>query len=148
MESRYYHFTTLILGIRKLINKIKDSEMAELGLKGVHLTCMFYISEIQKEKSEVTATDICKYSGEDKAAVSRILGELEKSGMIVVEQTDKKKYKSKLVLTSAGKSVEKNISKKIEEYENIASKDLTESERKSLYTSLESILKNLAKLTK
>lgn len=143
MDSRYIHFTVLILGIRKLIAKIKDFEMAEFGLKGIHLTCLFYVSELKEKNVEVTATDICKVSGEDKAAISRVVSDLESNGFLIQEKGDKKKYRANIELTKKGEEIVKKINDKIFDYENKASKDLSDTERKSLYTSLESIYNNL-----
>ncbi len=146
MESRYGHFTVLISSIRRLVLKIKDMEMSEFGLKGTHLTCMFYISILRENGECVTATDLCKVSGEDKAAISRAVKDLETSGFLIQEGDTKKKYRANLKLTQKGLQIVKVADEKISYYEDFASQDLSEKEREKLYRALESIEKNLSKV--
>ncbi len=148
MDSRYSHFTVLISSIKKMVTDLKDIEMSEFGLKGTHITCLFYIRLLLEANEEVTATAICKHSFEDKAAVSRAISELEKLGLLVQEGEGQKKYRANLVLTPKGVEVANKIKKKINLYEDKASKDLSDMEKKALYHSLESIQKNLSEMLK
>ena len=76
MEERYETFTTLIGSISRSIRRIKSEEMAAFGLKGPHVSCLYYLSL----NDGLTAAALCERCGEDKAAVSRSLDYLEKSG--------------------------------------------------------------------
>ena len=146
MENRYSHFTVLISSIRRLVLKIKDMEMSEVGLKGMHLSCLYYISVLGEKDESVTATDLCKVSGEDKAAISRAVKYLESAGYLIQEGDAQKKYRANLKLTEKGIQVVKLADEKISYYENFASRDLSQKEREILYLSLESIEKNLSEV--
>lgn len=147
MESRYNHFTVLISSIKKIVNDIKDKEMSEFGLKGTHITCLLYLRLLSNSNETVTATDICKVSFEDKAAISRAVSELETLGLLVQEGGSAKKYRANLKLTKKGEDIAAVIEEKVNKYEDAASADLSEDEKKVLYHALESIQKNLKQIT-
>lgn len=44
MEERFETFTVLIARINRGIKRIKAEEMAEFGLKGPHVSCLYYLS--------------------------------------------------------------------------------------------------------
>ena len=126
----YQNFTLLISSIYRSIYKIKDKEMAALGLKGTHVTCLFYLHEYG---SGQTAADLCKLSGEDKAAISRSIECLVGSGYI---EPGEGNYRRPLKLTSKGEETAKYISDKVDEFVEYASSDLTKEERLVLYKAL------------
>lgn len=78
MEERFETFTVLIARINRGIKRIKAEEMAEFGLKGPHVSCLYYLSCC----GEMTAAELCERCDEDKAAISRSLDDLEKNGYI------------------------------------------------------------------
>ena len=78
MEERFETFTILIARISRSIKRIKAEEMAELALKGPHVSCLYYLSLCDA----MTAAELCERCDEDKAAISRSLDDLEKNGYI------------------------------------------------------------------
>ena len=42
MEDRFETFTILISRINRSIRKIKNQEMADWGLKSIHVSCLHY----------------------------------------------------------------------------------------------------------
>ena len=126
----YQSFTLLISSIYRSIYKIKDKEMAALGLKGTHVTCLFYLHEYG---SGQTAADLCKLSGEDKAAISRSIEYLVGSGYI---EPGEGNYRRPLKLTPKGEETAKYISDRADEFVEYASSDLTSEERLVLYKAL------------
>ncbi|MCH5163408.1 MAG: winged helix-turn-helix transcriptional regulator [Clostridiales bacterium] len=126
----YQSFTLLISSIYRSIYKIKDKEMSALGLKGTHLTCLFYLHEYG---SGQTAADLCKLSGEDKAAISRSIEYLVGSGYI---EPGEGNYRRPLKLTPKGEETARYISSKVDDFVAHASKDLTDEERLILYKAL------------
>ena len=101
MEERFETFTVLIARINRGIKRIKAEEMAEFGLKGPHVSCLYYLSCC----GEMTAAELCERCDEDKAAISRSLDDLEKNGYITCASGAGKRYKSPLRLTEKGKTV-------------------------------------------
>ena len=56
MEERFETFTVLIARINRGIKRIKAEEMAEFGLKGPHVSCLYYLSCC----GEMTAAELCE----------------------------------------------------------------------------------------
>lgn len=145
MESRYSEFTGLITNINKYIQKIKNFEMDEFGLKGNQVQCLFHLFN---SSEELTPVMLCKLCGEDKAAISRTLADLESKGLVIVPNTSDKKYKLPVLLTDKGKFVGTAINQKIDDIWITASVGINESERTNLYKSLNKINENLQEICK
>lgn len=73
MEDRFETFTILISRINRSIRKIKNQEMADWGLKSIHVSCLHYL----RSQGSLTATELCERCEEDKAAVSRAIDHLK-----------------------------------------------------------------------
>ncbi len=139
MEERFETFTVLIARINRGIKRIKAEEMAEFGLKGPHVSCLYYLSCC----GEMTAAELCERCDEDKAAISRSLDDLEKNGYITCASGAGRRYKSPLRLTEKGKTVGCAISEKIICIVDAASEGLSEEERRTMYRALSLISGNL-----
>lgn len=139
MEERFETFTVLIARINRGIKRIKAEKMAEFGLKGPHVSCLYYLSCC----GEMTAAELCERCDEDKAAISRSLDDLEKNGYITCASGAGKRYKSPLRLTEKGKTVGCAISEKIIRIVDAASEGLSEEERRTMYRALLLISGNL-----
>ena len=48
MQGRFELFTTLIAKISRSIRRIKAEEVAELGLKGPHVSCLYHLYKQEK----------------------------------------------------------------------------------------------------
>ena len=140
MESRFGRFTSLLIGISRGIQKIKNVEMEKLGLKGKQAVALFqlYCS------GGLTASQLCAACDEDKAATSRVVKELETAGFVFVENGGQKKYRNKIKLTQKGEELAKVVAEKIESMVEIAGLD--EKAREQLYEMLEKILTNIKKI--
>ncbi len=144
MNERFETFTVLITKISRNIKKIKNQEMAEYGLKSVHVSCLYYLYSTEF----MTATDLCERCEEDKATISRALVFLEENGYILCECQSAKRYKSPLVLTEKGMEIGKKISEKIDCVLHEICVDLTEEQREEFYRSLITINNSLELCTK
>ena len=140
MEERYETFTTLIGSISRSIKRIKSEEMAAFGLKGPHVSCLYYLSL----HDGLTAAALCERCDEDKAAVSRSLDYLEKSGYIACDGG--RRYRTPLYLTERGRAVCRAINGKIDRIVDGASRGLSEAERNSMYCALTRISENLERM--
>ena len=139
MKERFKTFTILISKINRNMKKIKNQEMAEYGLRSVHVTCLYYLYSAES----LTATELCELCEEDKATISRGLDFLEENGYIVCETALGKRYKSALLLTEKGMEVGKKISDKINFVLNEICIDLNEEQRVEFYRSLAVISNSL-----
>lgn len=140
MEERFETFTVLIAKISRSIRRIKAEGMAEFGLKGPHVSCLYYLSVF----GEQTASELCDRCDEDKAAISRSIEYLEREGYIICKSDAHKRYRTPLYLTEKGKDVGKKISEKIDDIVSAASSGLSKSERSTMYFALGIISENLA----
>ena len=95
MQQRFETFTVLIAKISRSIRRIKAEEMSEFHLKGPHVSCLYYLTQL----GPLTAGQLCDRCEEDKAAVSRSLEYLEQNGYVTRPD---KRYRSPLTLTEKG----------------------------------------------
>ena len=96
MISRYESFTACISSLYHAIQKIERAEMEAFGLKGPHAHCLLVIS---RHPEGLTAARLCELCEKDKAAVSRILSELVREGMVSRECRNGTRYRALLKLT-------------------------------------------------
>lgn len=87
MFDRFETFTTTITQINRCIQKIKSHEIGSWGLKGTHVMCLYSLG---KKPEGLTAAQLSKVCGEDKAAVSRTISELTEKNF-VTSDTDTEK---------------------------------------------------------
>ena len=142
MEERYETFTVLIARINRSIKRVKSAEMAEFQLKGPYVSCLYYLSLTDG----LTAAALCERCDEDKAAISRSLDDLEKSGYITCESSTGRRYRAPLHLTERGRAVCRGINERIDRIVDNASQGLSEAERKSMYRALTLISENLEQM--
>lgn len=115
--------------------------MNTLGLKGTHVMCIYYLASTP---TGLTATDLCVKCNEDKAAVSRMLTELESNGFISYENTAVgKKYRTPVTLTSKGQNYAAQISEIILQVTEMSGKGITDEEREIFYRVLSVIADNI-----
>lgn len=138
MIRRFQDFVTGITVCYKYIQRIKNVEMTEFGLKGIHVSCLFYL---HNEPQGLTAAQLCALCGEDKATISRILADLRAKGY--VEQEGQKQYRAPLKLTSAGTQVAQQMLPLIESWVTIGGEGMDEKERNQFYEALSLIASNL-----
>ena len=142
MEERYETFTVLIARINRSIKRVKSAEMAEFQLKGPYVSCLYYLSLTDG----LTAAALCERCDEDKAAISRSLDDLEKSGYITCESSTGRRYRATLHLTERGRAVCRGMNERIDRIVDSASQGLSEAERKSMYRALTLISENLEQM--
>ena len=99
MESRYELISGSLASMYHDIQKIERMEMAKYGLKGPHAQCLL---AMKRHPEGITAARLCEVCEKDKAAVSRILSELETAGMVVRENRNGSRYRASLLLTQQG----------------------------------------------
>ena len=79
MISRFEQFSYVISGIHRQIQKIERAEMIKRGYKGAFAQ---YLATLHRYEEGLTATELCEICDKDKAAVSRILAEMEEKGLL------------------------------------------------------------------
>ena len=144
IQNRFELFTTAITQISRSLQKIKNKEMLPLGLRGAHVMYLFYL---QQNKEGLTIAELSSLCEVDKGAVSRSIAELERRGYVLSpEAKEKRKYRAKITLSEAGKTLTQKIDAIIDDMVDKASVGLGEEERAVFYKSLHLIAKNLQEL--
>lgn len=143
MESRYELISASISSMYHDIQKIERVEMAKYGLKGPHAQCLL---AMKKHPQGITAARLCEICEKDKAAVSRILAELEDAGMILRENRNGSRYRSSLTLTEQGMAAAEAVVEKARLAVELAGIGFDEKEREVFYRVLAIIAGNLHKL--
>ena len=143
MESRYELISASISSMYHDIQKIERVEMAKYGLKGPHAQCLL---AMKKHPQGITAARLCEICEKDKAAVSRILAELENAGMILRENRNGSRYRSSLTLTEQGMAAAEAVVEKARLAVELAGIGFDEKEREVFYRVLAIIAGNLHKL--
>lgn len=143
MQDRFESFTRDITALYRLIQKIKHAEMTKLGLKGMHVMCLYFL---YKNPEGLTASMLSEKCAEDKAAISRSIAILKEKGLAVESQNgETKKYRSIIKLTEAGREIAGKEAEKIVNAVIAGGDGLTKEMRKSFYDSLSLISANLEK---
>ena len=141
MIQRFELFTSSISNIYREIQKIERIEMERYGLKGAYTQ---YLLAIAYRPDGMTAAKLCEICDKNKAAVSRILSEMEQSGLI---QRSANPYKSLLTLTAKGKNAVEYVKERCSLATTLAGEGLSEDDRSIFYATLHRIASNLQKLS-
>lgn len=143
MESRYELLSGSISCMYHDIQKIERTEMARYGLKGPHAQCLLVMN---KHAEGITAARLCEACEKDKAAVSRILAELEDAGMVLRENRNGSRYRANLRLTEQGQAAAEAVVEKARLAVELAGQGFGKEEREVFYRVLSIIAGNLHKL--
>jgi len=137
MENRFEKFTNLVLKTGKIIQRIKNIEMEEYGLKAVHVMCIYQLS---KSLEGLTNKELVKLTYEDKAAISRALDLLKEKEII---SSEPKKYNGIITLTEYGNKIADYICEKSDEALEKSGVGVSDQERIALYATLTKIEDNI-----
>lgn len=137
MIQRFQDFVSGISSCYKYIQHIKSMEMAEFGLKGAHVMCLFFLHQ---NPQGLTASRLCQLCAEDKAAISRTISSLQREGFIA---SSDKKYRALLQLTQKGNQVAQQFTQLIEQWVDFGGSGLSEEDRTTFYQALNLISNNL-----
>ncbi len=145
MKSRYDEFSSLILGINKSIQKIKNFEMNNFGLKGKQVQCIFHL---YNDEEGISVTQLASLCGEDKGAMSRTIKELEMGDYLYIEERGKQKYRNPIKLTERGRELGRILSERIDEIFSLGSRGVEDEEREKFYQLLRLVSNNLQEICK
>ena len=140
MISRFELFSASITCIYRYIQKIERVEMEKYGLKGPHAQCLLAMSRYPEG---ITSARLCEVCDKDKAAISRMVAELEKKGMLVRDAADGIRYRALLKLTRQGRAAADHVEQRARLAVEEAGAGMTEQQRTAMYAALELIAENL-----
>ena len=143
MIDRFEQFSSAMSGINQCILKLQREEMEKYGLKGVYAQ---YLSVLSHYPDGLTSAQLCECCDKDKAAISRVVTELERRGLAGRVGTTGTTYRAPVKLTEKGREVAAFVRRRAELAVNAASCGLSDENRAVMYQSLEIIAKNLQTL--
>ena len=145
MLFRFIRFTMAISSISHCIHKISNAEMKKVGLKGSYVPYLAAIARHQE--SGLTAAELCKICERDKAAVSRVISEMEKKGLVCRSSDDGKMYRIRLFLTEKGKQIVSFVTGRVKAAIEYSVKGLSEENRMIFLQTFQMIADNLSALS-
>ena len=145
MLSRFELFSFTISSIYGYIQKIEREEMEKYGLKGA---CAQYLLAMNRYEEGVTAAKLSEICDKDKAAVSRVITDMEKKGLVKRVCPNDNAYRALLKLTPEGKKAVEFVGEKAKVAVEYAGGGLSEENRKIFYESLQLIAANIQTLYK
>ena len=143
MVDRYEQFSGLISGAYRQIQKLEREEMEKYGFKGAFAQ---YLLAMNRHPDGMTATQLCEVCDKDKAAVSRVLSEMEKHGLVQKTGEKAHPYRAALTLTEKGRDATDFVAKRATVAVLKAGEGFSDEHRKLFYAALELINANLKKI--
>ena len=140
MISRFEHFSASISCISRYIQRIERMEMEKYGLKGPHAQCLLVMGRYPEG---ITAARLCEVCDKDKAAISRMVAELEEQDMILRTGPNGQRYRAMLKLTEKGEQAAAHVEDRARQAVEEASVGMTEEQRSIMYAALDLIAGNL-----
>lgn len=140
MVSRFEHFSSSISCIYRYIQRIERIEMEKYGLKGPHAQCLLAMSRYPEG---ITSARLCEACDKDKAAISRMVAELEGKGMVVRSTVNGVRYRAMLTLTELGEAAANHVEQRARRAVEEASLGMTDQQRVTMYAALDLIAGNL-----
>lgn len=144
MLQRFAQFTASISAISRFIQKIQRDEMEKYGLKGAYAQ---YLLALRRHPEGITAAQLCEICDRDKGAVSRILTEMERKGLIRRPDSGDSPYRARLVLTAQGLAAADYVRAKAAMATELVGGGLSEADRATLYAALTLISENIESLS-
>ena len=123
--------------------KIERDEMEKYGLRGSYVQ---YLIAMTRYPEGVTSTKLSEVCDKDKAAISRIVAEMESKGLITRESDKNNLYRAKLVLTEEGKKAADFVCERAEKAVTAAGMGLGDDDRKIFYGALAIFEANLRRI--
>lgn len=142
MNQRFETFVTAITQIYRSIQKLKSQEMADFGLKGTHVMCLY---QLRQHENGLTAVQLAQACEEDKAAISRSVSELRELGLVEQNQDQGRRYRMPIVLTQAGYEVTDRMNQKILDAVMTGAQGYDAQQRETFYRVLLQVADNLQK---
>ena len=140
MTDRFEAFVAGVTACYRSVQRIKTAEMTELGLRGSHAMCLYFLLGAPQG---LTAAQLSRLCCEDKAAISRTLAQLELLGYAAPRPGSR--YRAPVSLTPLGMEKASGVQSIVEAWVAAGGAGLTEEERAVFYKALSRIAANLEK---
>ncbi|MCI7274889.1 MAG: hypothetical protein MR529_01550 [Cuneatibacter sp.] len=100
MKDGFEGFTSMVIRAYKHISQIKKKKSSEIGVRGIHVMCLYYLGQHSEGLSVMELSALCC---EDKAAISRALNGLFERGYVAYcDVTTKRRRSARITITEEG----------------------------------------------
>lgn len=150
MINRFQEFSVSIAALYRHIQKIERAEMVKYGLKG---STAQYLTALRLHREGLTASQLCEVCDKDKAAISRVIAELEEKGLVTREgridgTATNRVYRARLVLTPQGEAIADHVLERATVAVEYAGRRLTDENRRVFYESMAILAHDLQIISK
>ena len=145
MLDRFEQFAYSISNIYRHIMKIERDEMEKYGLRGSYVQ---YLVAMTRFPEGITSAKLSEICDKDKAAISRIVSEMENKGLVTRETDKNNMYRAKLVLTEEGQNAARFVCERAEKAVTAAGMGLGDDDRKIFYGALAIFEANLRRISR
>ena len=143
-QERFEEFSTLITSIHGNIQKLKARYNTQLGLKSVHV---FWIYLLRTHPEGMSASELAAAAQSNRSLVSRGINELFDKGIVFTqENSSKRRYGWKLMLTDKGRQLADIISAIAADIQLTVSRDISEEDLVTFYRTLKILANSFDKL--
>jgi len=131
MQERFELFVLTVTRAYKSIQQIKRHKSETLGLKGIHVMCLYFMGQ---NPDGLTITELAGLCYEDKAAISRTMDALVEMGYANYGNTDaKRRWRSKITITEEGKAAALRLQEMIDQVVRRINHSLSDEELLQFY---------------
>jgi DNA-binding MarR family transcriptional regulator len=145
MLDRFEQFSSFISGIYRSIQKLEREEMVKFGLKGAYAQ---YLVVMNRRNEGITSAELGEICEKDKAAVSRIVAEMEEKGLLTRVAPGGNLYRAQLFLTEKGTEAAQFVARRAQIAVEKAGEGLNDADRSRFYSALGLISSNLQDICK
>ena len=110
VSDRFMRFSIAMETISKNVQRYKNEQLSPFGLKSMHLMFLYCLGQAE---DGLTATELSKSCGVDKAFISRMAADLRSMGYIGSADQESGHYKKRLELTDRGWEIIADINDRI-----------------------------------
>lgn len=142
--ERFEQFNSLVSGIYRDIQKLKNKWADPLGMKSVHI---FWVYLLKKHPEGLTASELSRYNQSNRSLISREIQELIDLGYVVQEGKNSRNYGKKFNLTQSGHKVAEQISGAALMIQNQVNSGIPEADLIIFYRTFEILMNNFHRIT-
>lgn len=143
--NRFEQFSYVISGINRHIQKIERDEMIKYGYKGAFAQ---YLVALRRYPEGITSAKLCEICDKDKAAISRVLTEMQKKGLILRETQSDHRYNALIKLTTEGLKAAAYVDERAQAAIEAVGNEMTDENRAAFYATLDFIAAKLQTISK
>lgn len=142
--ERFEQFSYSIFEISRFWHQLTSREMEKHNLKGAHT---LYMLNLYNYPEGISARELGRMCGRDKADVSRMMGSLEERELVIKEGSYQRMYGGVYKLTEQGRRVTEDVRSRVKLVVDIVGRDMPEDARSVFYMALTRITENVRKLS-